>query len=130
MSEENVILLDDTSWESTVEKGQKPVVVMFYSDTCAFCKQMEPYFLEYAGEFKDKVVFARVNIMNNPTISSRYGVMGTPTFKFFCKGKPVHEMAGAVYPSLLKKAVEENLEHGEKCVENTTWVAPDMTGYA
>lgn len=130
MEKKNVIQLDDTSWESIVEKGKKPVVVMFYSDTCAFCKQMEPYFYEYADVFMDKIVFARVDIINNPTIPSRYGVMGTPTFKFFCKGKPVYEMTGAVYPSLLKKAVEENLEHGDKCVEKTTWVSPGITGYA
>ena len=130
MGQENVIQLDNESWESTVEKGKKPIVGMFYSDTCAFCKQMEPYFYEYADDFIDKIVFARVNIINNPTIPSRYGVMGTPTFKFFCKGKPVFEITGVVYPSLLKKAIEENLEHGDKCVENATWIPPYLTGYA
>ena len=129
MSEKDVVELDDSNWEKTVEKGEKPVVVMFYSDSCPFCKQMEPSFFEYADEFKKEVVFARVNIINSPTIPSRYGVMGTPTFKFFCRGKPIHELTGAIYPSLIKKAVEENLEYGEKCVKNTTWHAPDITGY-
>ena len=129
MSSEDAIELDDSNWEKEVEKGEDPVVVMFYSDTCAYCKQMEPHFFEYAGEFKEKITFARVNIVNNPTISSRYGVMATPTFKFFCKGKPVYEMTGAIYPALLKKAVEDNLEHGEECAANATWIAPDITGY-
>jgi thioredoxin-like negative regulator of GroEL len=129
MGSEDVVQLDDANWEKEIEKGENPIIVMFYSDTCAYCKQMEPYFFDYAGEFREKIMFARVNILNSPTIASRYGVMGTPTFKFFCKGKPVHEMTGAVYPSLLKKAIEDNLEHGKKCVENATWIPSDITGY-
>jgi thiol-disulfide isomerase/thioredoxin len=130
MSSEDVEELDDLNWEKQVEKADNPVVVMFYSDSCAFCKQMEPHFFDYAGEFKDKIMFSRVNVVESPTIASRYGVMGTPTFKFFCKGKPVQELTGAIYPSLLKKAVEENLEHGESCATSTTWSPPDITGYA
>ena len=124
---EDVISLNDTNWEKNVEKGDKPVVVMFYSNNCPFCKQMEPYFEEYASDFKEKLLFAKVNIEDNITISSRYGVMGTPTFKFFCKGKPVQELVGAVYPATLKKTVEESLEHGPECTGKTTWFDP---GYA
>ena len=121
MTTKNVIELDDTNWEKTVEKGKLPVFVMFYSPTCPFCKQMEPYFYEYAGQFKEKVLFARVNVVNSPTINSRYGIMGTPTFKYFCQGHPIQELSGAIYPTLLKKAVEDGLNHGENCEKNTTW---------
>lgn len=130
MSSENLVELDDTNWEKTVEKGDKPVAVMFSSPTCPYCKQMEPHFDEYASEYKDKIIFGKVDISQSPTIASRYGVMGTPTFKFFCNGKPVHELTGAMYPSLLKKAVEESLEHGPQCTEKTTWIDPGITGYA
>ena len=104
-------------------------MVMFYSISCPYCRQMEPPFEEYAREFKDKVVFARVNIMDSPTIASRYGVMGTPTFKFFCNGHPVSELAGAVYPSLLKKTIDDSLMHGSECVKKTTWIDTGITGY-
>ena len=129
MSLDNITNLDDSNWEKTVEKGDKPVVVMFTSPTCPYCRQMEPYFDEYGGEFKDKIIFAKIDITQSPTIASRYGVMGTPTFKFYCKGKPVHELVGSMYPTLIKKAVEETLEHGEKCVKNATWNPPGITGY-
>ena len=124
MSDQDIIELYDSNWETNVEKGDKPVFVMFYSPSCPYCTQMEPYFNQYAEEFKDKVLFAKVNIVNNPTIVSRYGIMGTPTFKYFCKGHPVREMSGAVYPALLKKSVEEGLDHGEKCEEKTSWIDP------
>jgi thiol-disulfide isomerase/thioredoxin len=127
MSANDIIELNDTNWEKEVEKGTKPVFVMFYSSTCPYCKQMEPYFYDYAKEFKEKVLFIRVNVVNSPTIASRYGIMGTPSFKYFCKGYPLYELSGAVYPSLLKKTVEDGLQHGDKCVEKTSWIDP---GYA
>jgi len=102
MSSNNVIKLDDKTWEKTVEKGKKAVVVMFTSPTCPYCRQMKPYFEEYASEYKDKILFAEIDITKSQTIASRYGVMGTPTFKFFCNGKPVNELVGAIYPALLK----------------------------
>ena len=129
MTNESVLELDDTNWEKIVEKGNKPVFVMFYTDTCPYCKQMEPSFLEYSDVFKDKVVFARVNLMKNPTVMNRYNIMGTPTFKFFCNGKPVQELTGAIYPALLKKIVEDSLQHGPECAGKTTWIDHVDIGY-
>ena len=43
-------------------------------------------YTEYSKDFKDTVDFARLNIIDNQNIALKYGVMGTPTFKFFCKG--------------------------------------------
>ena len=127
MSPESTVELDDKNWEQNVEKGDKPVMVMFYSPMCPYCQQITPYFEEYAQEFKDEVIFAKVNVLNSPAIVSRYSVMGTPTFKFFCSGRPIQEFTGAVYPTLLKKTVLDGLNHGPKCVKNTTWIDP---GYA
>jgi thioredoxin 1 len=129
MTEQDVVDLDDLSWEKTVEHGEKPSVVMFYSPTCAYCRSMEPYFSEYAKEFRDTVVFARVNIMVSQWIAERYSVRGTPTFKFFCSGKPVSELVGAVYPAILKKMVEDVLQHGDACAKNRTEIDYDITGY-
>jgi len=130
MSSDNILLLDDLNWEKKVESGKKPVFVMFLSPTCPFCRQIEPYFEEYSQEFKNKVIFAKVDISQSQTIPIRYGVMGTPTFKFFCKGKPINEIVGAIYPSLLKKVIEDSLTHGSECADNATWIDSSISGYA
>ena len=129
MTNQDILDVEDSSWKKNVEKSNKPVMVMFHSPNCPYCMQMEPIFEEYASEFKDKVVFARINVAENPNVATRYGVMGTPTFKFFCQGRPVQEFAGAVYPTLLKKAVEDGLQHSRECVKNTTWIDTGITGY-
>lgn len=129
MTDELLVEVDDLIWEKTVEKGTQPVAVMFYSPTCAFCHQMEPYFKNYAEEFKNSVLFAKINILTSPWVAERYGVRSTPTFKFFCDGKAVQEMVGSVYPALLKKMIEEVLVHGKECAKNSTAIDYEITGY-
>jgi thioredoxin-like negative regulator of GroEL len=119
----------DRTWEKAVEREEKPVAVMFYSPACAFCHQMEPYFRTYAGEFREAAVFLKINIVANPWTAERYGVRSTPTFKFFCSKKPVQELVGAVYPALLRRVVEDVLEHGNECAKNSTAIDYEITGY-
>jgi len=121
--------IDDRTWEKIVEKSEQPVDVMFYSPTCAFCHQIEPYFRNYAQEYRLTVTFVRLNVLASPWTSERYGVRSTPTFKFFCGGKPVQEIVGAIYPALLKKMVDEVLIHGKECAKNSTLIDYEITGY-
>lgn len=130
MSDTEVLELTDREWEAQVEKSETPVVAMFHSPTCTHCKTMEPYFLEYAKEFEGKVKFVRLNVAAHQWIGERYGVRGTPTFKFFCGGKPVADLVGAIYPAILKKRIEEVLVFGEECAKHTSEVDYDITGYA
>lgn len=129
-SDEPVVLeLDGTSWEKLVEKASLPVSVMFFTPTCPHCRVIRPYFTEYAKEFKGKMVFALLNVAAFPWLGERYGIRGTPTFKFFCNGKPVQELVGAVYPAILKKMAENVLKYGSECVRNSTEIDYEISGY-
>ena len=130
MNGSNIIEVEDMSWGQLVEESRKPVIVMFYSPTCPYCKAMEPYFANYAQEFKNSAVFARINIATNPWTAERYGVMGTPTFNSFCHGRPLWEQVGQVYPSILRNAVESMVNYGEDCIKKSTPIGQDITGYA
>jgi thioredoxin len=129
MDERSVIELDDSNWENLVEKEGKPMVVMFYSPTCPHCVAMMPYFEKCAAEFKGKISFAKINVNSNPYAVSRYGIMATPTFKFFCSGRPVQEIVGEIYPTILKKITEDALEYGSSCASRSTPIDFNI-GYA
>jgi thioredoxin 1 len=117
---EEIVELNDASWEAAVERGEDLVLVMFYSPLCPHCMAMMPHFQKYAREFRGKLVFARIDVNKNPFSAERYGVMATPTFKFFCGGRPIQEIVGEVYPTLLQKAVEDALRYGRECILKST----------
>jgi thiol-disulfide isomerase/thioredoxin len=102
MEEEELIEVDDQTWEKIIEKGEKPSVVMFYSPTCSYCHTMEPFFHQYAKEFKETIVFARLNILTSQWTAEKYGVRGTPTFKFF--------VAVSRYLNLLGRCIRQSFK--------------------
>ncbi len=122
----SVLEVDDKSWEREVELAELPVLVMFFGPLCPYCKEMEPHFRHYAQEYEGKVKFVTLNIVESQFTAERYGVMATPTFTFFCHGTPVQNLAGAAYPTLLQKLIDESLEHGEACREKSTPVRFDI----
>lgn len=90
---------------------------------------MEPYVEELAHEFSSSVRFFRLNIIKSGWIAERYGVMATPTFVYFCGGKPVQTRVGAIFPAMLKKMVEEMVQNGEECRLRSTEIEYEITGY-
>lgn len=126
----NVVEIEDLeTWETTVEKSSNPVLVMFYSPDCPHCRVMDPYFESYAQEFEGKITFVKMDIHNNLIIAAKYGVLGTPTFTLFCKGHAIQNYVGEMYPSLIKKMVEDGLQNSLQCIDKATWIYPDITGY-
>ena len=81
---------------------------------------MMPYFEKYASEFRGRVKFVRINIVENSFTPRRYGIVAIPTFKFFCAGRPVQDLMGAASPHILKKMVEDGLSHGAECARSST----------
>ncbi len=115
-----LVELTDATWEEIVEKQTKPVAVMFYSPSCPFCRQIEPYVVNYARDFHETILFGHLNVLTNMPIVERYGIRQTPTFNIFCGGKPVFEIVGAIYPAMLKKMLEVVRIHGKECTSGAT----------
>jgi thioredoxin 1 len=122
--------LTDITWDEYLQQATRPLMVMFYTHDCPHCFLMSPHFERYAKEFEGKVDFIKVNIAENQTIMMRYGVMGTPTFAFFCEGHSIRMVAGEMYPALIKKFVEDSIQSSAQCARNTTWIDVGITGYA
>ncbi len=79
--------VSDESFENDVLKADKPVLVDFCAEWCAPCKQIAPALVELAGDMDGKLDVAKLNIDENPTTPSKYGVRGIPTLILFKDGQ-------------------------------------------
>ena len=129
MTDSRVKEVSDHDWEAMVERNTLPVFVMFYSPVCSHCHQIQPYIEDLARGFSGLVSFVKLNILQFNWLTERYGVMATPTFLYFCGGKPVQTRVGAVFPAMLKKMIEEMIQHGEECRIRSTDIEYEITGY-
>jgi len=109
-----------TNWRNEVLKADLPVVVEFYTPTCPFCQRLTPIFKKLSGEFSGKMKFVMVNAAENSDIASGYGVMGVPTLKFFCSGRPIHEVVGFRSEDELRQEFSKVLETHKKCLSQSS----------
>jgi thioredoxin 1 len=92
----------DQNFDQEVVKSNIPVLVDFWAPWCGPCQMMTPIVEELAQVMGDKAKIGKVNVDENPAISSQYGIMSIPSIKIFVGGKVVKEFVGVQSVDVLK----------------------------
>jgi thioredoxin 1 len=83
------------TFEAEVLRSPVPVVVDFWAPWCKPCEAIEPHLRSLVEEWGQRARLVRVNIDEEPGISSRYGVLSLPTVILFADGEPQATVYGA-----------------------------------
>jgi thioredoxin 1 len=97
------IILTDENFSTTIA-GNELIVVDFWAPWCGPCRMVGPVIEELASQYSGKVTFGKMNVDENQTVPSSFGIMSIPTIVVFHKGKPVERIVGA-YPKTEIEAV-------------------------
>ena len=108
----NVKDLNDIDFDKVIGDEQKLVIVEFYTNNCPSCVAIAPVYEKLSKEHELDAVFTKMNAQTYQTIGRRYGIMGTPTFKFFCGGKPIGELVGAIPATMLRNSIKDFIRSG------------------
>ncbi|MGA7965453.1 MAG: thioredoxin TrxA [Gammaproteobacteria bacterium] len=106
---ENVSHTSDAAFEAEVLKSDTPVLVDYWAEWCGPCKMIAPVLDEVAGEFKDRLKVAKINIDENAQTPRKYNVRGIPTLMLFKGGDVIAQKTGALSKSQLSAFLEANL---------------------
>lgn len=107
---ENIMTVDQNSFQKNVIDSQKPVLVDFWAPWCGPCRAVAPVVEELSKEYGDKAGFAKVNVDESPILASQYGVMSIPTIIVFKGGKPAEQVIGYKPKNELKKLLDNVLK--------------------
>ena len=110
---EDIVHVNDSTFEKEVLKSDLPVVVDFYATWCGPCKWMAPHFSELSRFYAEKMKFAKLDIDPN-TIDDKYGIDAIPTLIVFKKGKEITRNVGYLDKDELQKFIEDSLKKCNK----------------
>lgn len=96
----------DQNFEKDVLQSDVPVLVDFWAPWCGPCQMMGPIVEQLAEEIGEKAKIGKINVDENPEISSKFGIMSIPAIKIFKGGEVVKEFTGVQPKDVLKKEVE------------------------
>ncbi len=97
----------DADFAAKVLNAPRPVVVDFWADWCAPCKQLSPILDELAVTYDGRIDFVKLDTNENMSVPAQYGVLRLPTVLVFSNGEIVKQFMGAVPKLQLRKALDE-----------------------
>ena len=101
----SVLSLDRKLFEKLVNEEKKTLLLDFWAPWCTYCRRLEPAYNQAAAEAEaagSEVIFAKVNIDDEPELADQFGIEIIPTLVLFQGGQAV---AGVVKPPS-KAAIE------------------------
>ncbi|HET6642101.1 MAG TPA: thioredoxin [Gaiellaceae bacterium] len=89
-----MVEVTDETFEERVLQAEGPVVVDFWAPWCGPCHAITPVLESLENDAGDHIVFAKMNVDQNPVAASRYGVLSIPTVILFDAGEPQETVFG------------------------------------
>ena len=108
---------EKTEWEY---QGSIPCLIEFHDDSCPPCHAIETVLEELSEQYRDRVLFFRVDFTEETVLAEELGVKNLPTLVLCPLGDKPIVYQGVTSKEKLQSIIEEELLRAEIGLEDNT----------
>ena len=89
----SAININKNNFQNEIMDSEKTVLLDFWAPWCVPCRMVVPIIEEIAGERPD-IKVGKINVDEQPELTSKFGIMSIPTLVVMKNGKIVQQVSG------------------------------------
>jgi thioredoxin 2 len=90
------LVITDTNFEEKVVNSPLPVLVFAWAPWCSSCRAFMPVIDDFARDSESRVRVGKMNVDQNPNLSSKYNILSVPQIFVFDNGELRENFPGAI----------------------------------
>ena len=98
--------ITDATFAAEVLQAPLPVLVDYWADWCAPCRQLTPVIKELSEQYDGKVKFVSVDTNENTAVAADQDIRALPTVQIWVAGEIVESIIGSVTKMRLRQALD------------------------
>ncbi|MEW6669256.1 MAG: thioredoxin domain-containing protein [Thermodesulfobacteriota bacterium] len=90
------LVITETDFDEKVLRSPLPVLVFAWAPWCSTCRAFMPVIDDFARDAKSKVRVGKLNVDQNPNLSSRFNIFSVPQIFIFDNGQLRENLPGSM----------------------------------